>query len=293
MSQKIAIAVIHGIGQAQPDFADPQDRKFLSGIASRLQKAFSNELKDQMSDAGSELVFEPIYWAEVVQKRQEKLYRNLGVSKLSRFFGARDFIFHSLADSIAYQPTSSASDSDVHIYEDVHRVFGETLSELANKAGENAPLCIIGHSMGAAIASNYIWDMQHNKFPANSNNNPLEQGKTLSALYTFGSQIPFWAMRFEGFGVPIQIPSPELTTHHPNAQGEWINFYDRDDLLGYPIQSINQAYKAAVTHEYEVKVGNLLTGWNTFSHNGYWTSKNVTRPIASSLARLWQQVNSQ
>ncbi|HEY9880091.1 MAG TPA: hypothetical protein V6D29_16670 [Leptolyngbyaceae cyanobacterium] len=112
-----------------------------------------------------------------------------------------------------------------------------------------------------------------------------------SSFYTFGSQLPFWALRFKNFGQPIQVPSPKLPIHYSNAKGEWINFYDRDDLLGYPVRNINKAYEAVVTDEQQVSVGNLLTGWNTLSPNGYWESRQVTQAIASSLARLWEQVN--
>lgn len=290
MSQKIAIAVIHGIGKAREEFSDPNDPNFLSGIVPLIKQVFSDNLKDYVSDASSELIFEPVYWAEVVQEPQDKLFKTLGIDQFSKFFGLRDFIFHSLADSVAYQPTSSP-DGEPHIYECIHSTFAKSLCCLANRAGEEAPLCIIAHSMGAAIASNYIWDTQKNRFPASARENPLERGQTFSSFYTFGSQIPFWAMRFKNLGQPIQVPSPELTALYPKVGGEWINFYDRDDLLGYPIKNINDDYKAAVTTEQEVSVGNLLTGWNTFSHNGYWKSRQVTRSIAASLTRLWKQVN--
>jgi hypothetical protein len=290
MTQKIAIAVIHGIGKARPEFAEVGHPDFLSGIAPRLRQAFANELGDRVSDAGSELVFEPVYWADVVQRPQDDLYTRLGINQFSQFFGLRGFIFHSLADSVAYQPTSS-SGNDPQIYEGIHRIFANSLKILADNAGKKAPLCIIAHSMGAAIASNFIWDAQKNRFSADTRDNPLELGQTFSSFYTFGSQVPFWAMRFSNFGEPIQVPSPQLSVHYPEAKGEWINFFDRDDLLGYPIKNINDHYRAAVTDEQEVSVGNWLTGWNTLSHNGYWKSRQVTRSIGASLARLWRQTN--
>ncbi|MGF1496218.1 MAG: hypothetical protein ACFB8W_05255 [Elainellaceae cyanobacterium] len=289
MSQKIAIAVVHGIGKADPEFAEQGHPKFLSGIVPRIQKEFAAELKMDISSARQELEFVPVYWAEVMQARQDKLYGHLNIeSRVSRFLGLRDFIFHSLADSIAYQPTPP--DDGPNLYGEVHRVFAKAIHELADKAGENAPLCMIGHSMGAAIASNYIWDTQQGRIPANAHDNPLERGETLASLYTFGSQLPFWAMRFPDFGKPPQVPSPKLWSHYPEAQGEWLNFYDRNDLLGYPVKDINSHYRAVVS-ETEVSVGNLLTGWNTFAHDAYWHSDQVIRPIAQSLARLWKQVN--
>jgi hypothetical protein len=144
--------------------------------------------------------------------------------------------------------------------------------------------------MGSAIASNFIWDLQHGRQAEGARQNPLERGETLALFYTFGSQIPFWSLRYKNFGQPVQIPSPELSQHHSQATGEWVNFYDRNDLLGYPIADINGLYQKAVNDQ-EVKVGNFFTGWNSFSHNAYWSSSRVTEPIAKSLAQVWRQVN--
>lgn len=291
MPQKIAIAVIHGIGKENPGFIDPsQESKYVGGIKPRLEKAFKKELDGQLDNAESQLVFKPVYWAPVIQERQDELYDRLDIrNTVSSFFTLRDFVFHALADSVAYQPTSSSDDPNLH--QAIHTCFAHTLQNLAKEAGESAPLCIIAHSMGTAIASSYIWDTQKNVFPASARDNPLERGQTLSSFYTFGSQIPFWAMRFKNFGEPPKLPSAGLSAYYPRATGEWINFFDHDDLLGYPIKNINCLYKDAVTQELKVKVGNLLTGWNTLSHNDYWKSKNVIRPIAKSLANLWKQVN--
>ncbi|MEM6840388.1 MAG: hypothetical protein AAF609_26600 [Cyanobacteria bacterium P01_C01_bin.120] len=109
MTQKIAIAVIHGIGKARDEFADPQARKYLSGISPRIRKAFSKELKDILPNAGGELVFKPVCWANVVQRPQDELYERLGIKKFSQFFGLRDFVFHSFADSVAYPLTTGDS----------------------------------------------------------------------------------------------------------------------------------------------------------------------------------------
>ncbi|MBD0336413.1 MAG: hypothetical protein ICV62_13060 [Cyanobacteria bacterium Co-bin13] len=287
MAQKIAIAVIHGIGQANPEFADRQSPNYASGIAARLQQEMIR-LLPQVPDADLQLIVEPMYWAPVVQKPQDELFERLQIrQRLSRFFGLREFIFHSLADSIAYQPIA---DPEEQIYEDIHSRFAETLGRLTDQAGEQAPLCVIAHSLGSAIASNFLWDLQHGRRPTIARDNPLERGDTFSLFYTLGSQIPFWSLRFRNFGTPIQVPSPQLPRIYPNLQGQWLNFYDRNDLLGYPIEGINEEYRQVVKDR-EVKVGNLLTGWNTLSHNEYWRSPAVIKPIAEGLAGVWRQVN--
>lgn len=290
MSQKIAVAVIHGIGKTNPEFNDPNSPKYTSGIAKELKSKVAKQLGKQDEDAILEV--EAIYWAPILQDRQDTLDRNLQVSeKLSSFFGLRDFVFHSLADSVAYQTTSSNNPSDRFIYDEIHNCFAKALKNLADRAGTKAPLCIIAHSLGSVIASNYIWDLQKNRIPSAARTNPLEQGETLALFYTFGSQIAFWSLRHKEFGEPIKIPSEQFSQHYSGIEGEWVNFYDRNDLLGYPIKSINDEYKKAVKADIEVQAGNIVKNWNPLSHNEYWTDDDVTKPIAQSLAKLWKSIN--
>lgn len=291
MSQKIAVAVIHGIGEANPSFNDKSSPNFTSGMAQKLRAQFAKLLKEDERETNSQLEIEAVYWAPVLQDLQDELYKRLKVKeRLSAFFGLREFIFHSLADSVGYQITSSAPDADREIYDEVHKRFAATLSELAKNAGVNAPLCIIAHSLGSTIASNYVWDLQKNLTRIDVGNTPLEKGETLTLFHTFGSQIAFWSLRYRNFGTPITVPSPKLAQHYPGLNGGWTNFYDRDDLLGYPIQTINDEYAKVVTDQ-EVNAGNLAKNWNPFSHNEYWTDDEVIKPIAQSLVNTWKSIN--
>ncbi|MBW4617642.1 MAG: hypothetical protein KME21_31450 [Desmonostoc vinosum HA7617-LM4] len=288
MSNKIAVAVIHGIGKASPEFKNKDNpEKFAGGIARKLKSQVSELLGEDEQQIDSKLEIEAIYWAPILQDLEDELSRRLELKKLSNPWGLRDFIIHSLADSIGYQITPKHRE----IYDQVHEVIAETLKELAQKAGRKAPLCIIGHSLGSVITSNYIWDLQNEVMQIQVGNTPLEQGETLALYYTLGSQIALWRLRYTDFGTPITIPSPKLSNHYPNLEGEWVNFYDRDDVLGFPVKAINDKYKAAVKEDVEVNSGNILTNWTPFSHNGYWTDDEVTKPIAMALASMWKSIN--
>lgn len=285
MSQKVAVAIIHGIGTAEGDFANENNpKKFAGGIAERLKSRFSELMKEKIEDVEAKLDIKVVYWAPVLQDLENELEKRLEFDKLSNPLQGRDFICHSLADSIGYQITPSHRD----IYDQVHSTFAATLQKLAENGGEKAPLCVIGHSFGSVIASNYIWDLQHGKANIKIGESPLEKGETLSLFYTLGSQIALWGLRYKDFGTPVTIPSPQLKEHYPNLQGEWINFYDRDDILGYPLKKMNDQYIRAVTADVEVNVGSPLTNWNPFSHNGYWTDKDVIEPISQALVRVWK-----
>lgn len=97
------------------------------------------------------------------------------------FNDLRRFVINYLGDAIAYQPVETAK----HNYERVHNKVKESLNELSNKAGETAPLCIISHSLGSVIASNYFYDLQ---FKQNSQDSkierlsPLEKGGNINVV---------------------------------------------------------------------------------------------------------------
>lgn len=299
MADKLAIAVIHGIGKTVPEFADPRHENYLSGLVPPLRKAFAKHLQISPEASADLLEFQALYWAPVLQERQDELFQRLDIEEtVSSSFGLRDFIFHALADAVAYQPpVGGANSGPPSIYRLIHETIAASLANLADRAGTDAPLCVIGHSMGSAVASNYLWDLQAGHGPANVRDNPLERGDTFRCFYTFGSQIPFWSLRYRDFGSPIQVPAPAVRDRAPSWGGEWLNFYDRDDLLGYPIGKIygseayrmgDREYPRPTIRDIPVNVGNMLTNWNTLSHNEYWRDPVVTDAIGQSLARLWK-----
>jgi hypothetical protein len=121
---------------------------------------------------------------------------------------------------------------------------------------------------------------------------PLERGETLTLLYTLGSPIALWSLRYRDFGKPIQIPSPLLHTHYPQLQGEWVNFYDADDVVGFPLKELNDDYGLVVSADREINVGNIFGSWNPLSHLAYWTDHDVLDPIAKKLVEVWKTVNT-
>ena len=290
MSQKIAVAIIHGVGKQDPNFAE--------GMAQELKERFAEKLEGKAEDPASELVIRAVYWAPVLQDAEDELWKRMKRAGELDFTTLRRFVVDFAADAIAYQPTPR----DRTIYDRIHGVFAEEIQKLlkVDKVGEKAPLCVIAHSLGSVIASNYFYDLQSgpNRLISPSirgkiGDTPLELGETLTLFYTLGSPLAIWSLRYTNpiFGVPIKVPSPRLSDHYPGLKGEWVNFYDEDDVLGYPLRTLNQDYKGVVRADRQVNVGGLLSSWNPASHLGYWTDNDVTKPIAGQLAQIWLAVN--
>jgi len=283
VSSKIAVAVVHGIGRPDPGFAD--------GLVKSVRRRFA---KDTGASANF-LVVRPVFWAPVIQKEEDELWRRLQTGGSMDFVKLRRLMVDFAADAIAYQPAPRERD----LYEAVHQVFAKTLRALAEEAGPRAPLCVIAHSLGTVIASNYIYDLQADprkkviakSVRAEMGKTPLEKGETLALLYTLGSPLALWSLRYRDFGKPVQVPSLKLNRHYPGLAGEWVNYYDRDDVIGYPLKSINDAYDKAVAADRAVNAGGILSGWSPASHTEYWTDDDIAQPIGQALGRLWKSIS--
>jgi hypothetical protein len=280
MTKKIAVAVIHGIGKQVPEFADGIKRE----IGSRCRK-----------DCGDDIVIGSVHWAPVLQADEDTLWGRLEPYSRIAYKTGRRFLIDFIADAFAYQIAPKEKDA----YMKIHGVFADTLNKLAQQAGPDAPLCIIAHSLGTVIASNFIYDLQadpaksliSDSLRARLGDTPLARGETLALLYTMGSPIPLWSLRYTDFGTPIAMPDPRLVNHHPTIDGEWINFYDADDMVGFPLKTLNKAYGNAVREDREVNIGSLLTSWTPLSHFGYWTDRDVLDPVADKLIEIWKAIN--
>lgn len=285
MTQKLAVAIVHGIGSQKEDFADEMIRL--------LTKRFVKKLEGRIKDPASQVVFKPVFWGSVFEDEEKELWERLKKGGKMDYKGLRLFVINYLADAIAYQPTIDRH----HNYDNVHQVFADSLHDLAEKAGETAPLCVITHSLGSVVANNYFYDLQFQPekirrvVRVNISNTPLEQGETFLLFFTLGSALALWGLRYADFGNAIRVPSPKLSFYYPYLEGGWWNIYDKDDVLGYPLKTLNEHYEKAVTEDVVINAGGLFTSWNPFSHDQYATDSDVIDPIADRLAQTWLKLN--
>ncbi|MCR2805860.1 chemotaxis protein [Paenibacillus soyae] len=283
---KIAVGIIHGIGRQKPDFHE----ELAAALARRLS-LICPEI---------ELVTEGIYWGDITERIEEKLLGKLAPYKLrwDNWFDARGFMVSFAGDAIAYQPIPRVDNPrpQEFIYTDIHERMARKLQCLARRAGATAPLCLIGHSLGSVIACNYLYDLQKRKLPPRiqaiiaRGNTPLEKGETLSHLFTMGSPIALWTLRFDDFGKPVDVPAPK---YRQQRVGEWVNFYDKDDIIAFPLKRLSESYNNAVTEDVEVRNPGLMAWTPLGSHGGYFRSSAIQKRICHSLARMYRSLNPQ
>lgn len=323
---RVAVMFVHGVEIA--------DERFAATAIALLREEFSRIAGVPADDA---LAIRTAFWAPVYEHRQDMLLDRMGGGPARRVFDVLDelagradrgssvallaatvtglvralpwapefhyptlrwLIVHYLGDAISYE--SGAVDSS--LYDAVHEVLAETVHHLAADAGPDAPLCVIGHSLGSLVVSNFFYDLQaaqgrHEpattlspQVAAALDDTPIERGDTFGWFYSLGSPLALWSQRHPDFGDPVTVPHPALTDHHPRQRGEWVNIWDPDDVIASPLKRLNERYDVAVDEDRRVSVGPWWLGWSPLVHPYYWNDRRVITPIATSLAQAWHRL---
>ncbi len=279
MAQKIAIALLHGFRSQTEQFANDVHRELMDRCIPQI---------------GTDIVLRVVDWADVLSNTEKQLLQRLSAVETLYYPQMRTFITEWIADALAYQQMPH----DRRLYDCIHELFAQTMRDLARAAGENAPLCIIAHGLGSVIASNYIYDLQNAhkgliapNVLAQIADTPMERGETLSLFYTISSPIALWNMRYPNFGTPIAFPHPALPDHYRNLPTEWINFYDPQDVFGYPLKALNAAHWETVTEDRPINTGRVIDHLTPQSQRQYGTAKTILQPIADKVIEVWRSAN--
>jgi hypothetical protein len=325
---RIAVLLVHGVEIQDPEFAvaatELLKKRFSEHVGRRgpsaddalvietvhwapVLEVRQRELFGKMYGPGTEKFFEGVVRNVKELNRGSKLAlpRFLASAAVQQvpFNGgglhwptARWVMTHFIGDAIAYPQTGDRSN-----YDAIHETYARALRVLATRAGPEAPLSVLSHSFGTIISSDHFYDLASPKklvpaaVEAVSQGTPLERGETLCWFYTMGSPMALWSLRYPDAKLdrPIEVPSPKIANHHarhPALRGEWINFYDDDDIISYPLQPLSAEYQGRVADR---RVALTVPGlsWSPAVHPFYWSDAVVMDPIAKSLAEGFRAIN--
>ena len=282
MTKKVAVAVIHGMGAQRKDpDAGSDELSFSKDLHKYVRRVVGND------DFDGGVEWREIYWASVLQDRQDDYYDK--IKGMTDFDALRRFVMFNLSDAASYRKTSSRGSDQT--YKLVHDRVKKVLKELAQAVGPDAPLIIIAHSLGGHVMSNFIYDMQKTIFQGRKGAaTALELVQTVSRIFTFGCNIPVFVFAYPEKDVtPIRYPGAGLPVPL-QIKPWWVNMYDRDDVLGFPLAETSPKYREMADKnelfDAQVNVGSILTSWNPVSHNAYWKDEDVYRPIGLKIASL-------
>jgi hypothetical protein len=303
---KLHIAIIHGIGKNGPGFS----RDLTERIRREFKRALQKILKIS-DDHSGDLNFIEVIWDDILAVNQARLadiFRKefkrrdqsekmnfaswvlmvFVVAAVSSFifknpwivaliaFGAFPFVksvFVKLRTDIAAEFID-----DIICYREkvAQKMILDRVEERLRSCGDfpgGANVHFISHSLGTVIASDYVWEAQK---PGNF----LNQKTKVGNFFTMGSPLPLFSLQFGGpelFNKPFVIQ---------DEAGRWVNIYDRDDPIAYPLKCLNDAYDRTVLKDQEVDVG-----WFGLAHVNYWKSEQVARLMAHKFALDWLREN--
>lgn len=268
---RLAVAIIHGIGN-QPDQRDEEGlHTFAAHLVAALRKRLGSDAK--------EIAFQSLYWASVLDQREEAYLQGLHDQPL-RWRWLRRIITLFLGDASGYRKTSQAYDTS---YEEVHQCVRQGLNELRAKVGPDTPLIVLAHSLGGHIFSNYVWDQQKLNQSSSCALDPFLGLETFSGFITFGCNIPLFTFAYDPV-VPIRFPGHCLPTPL-QTKARWLNVYAPADILGYPLRPL-QNYAQVVTQDCSMPVGPWYKRFTPFSHLDYWNDAKFHRYVAHHLRQL-------
>lgn len=268
--KRVAVLVIHGIGGQRADFAEP------------LIRGVNREVKRLGADA-SAIAWQPVYWDDLLVPRQQAyLKRALKDGRLN-YQRLRQFVVSALGDAGAYRQRPSgtlAGTQSGRTYERVHARIQEQLSGLYHGplSERPLPLVLMAHSFGGHILSNYVWDSQQTP---DGKLSAFERMHWLAGFITFGCNIPLFTFAVDK-PVPIRFPATRLPARF-KEKARWLNFYDPDDVLGWPLKPVSPAYARAVDADIRLQVGGAVSGWTPAAHLLYWRDRRFARHVAEFL----------
>lgn len=271
MTGDIGVLAVHGVGTQDERFADAFWEKLVGEIRAR---GFDP----------SRVRWRPAFWADVLAAKQRDLWRRLRLDRL-RWDPLRRFVVDVLGDATAYRVTGRGHRD---VYKAIQEVIRRNLADLRKQLGElDKPLVVVAHSLGSHIISNYTWDAQHERrrlYADFDEWSAFERMETLTGIVTVGSPIPLFTLAYEDVKA-ITFPPLSLPEHLRGA-ARWLNLFDADDVLGYPLRGLSDSYAQAVGEDREINVGGPVNSWNPTSHGKYWGDGNFVRPVAGLITRI-------
>ena len=270
MSKELGIVVIHGMGETKENY--------YFGLQENIGKFLGQDIWDKIH-------FEPIFYQDLMQTNEYRVWANMVNQEVLDWKGLRQFMLFAFADAatLEHKPERQGS-----VYHEVQKRIVEALKITRTALGnQDKDIILVAQSLGGQIISNYIWDFDKNQNIFNPNDpdfyqlDPAEEKfvklESLRYFFTTGCNIPLFVAGF----------NPIVAIKKPNDNFKWFNYFDKDDVLGWPLKPLSDSYKRVVDEDIEINTGNLfIKGWNPWSHTGYWTDRDFVKPLCDKIQLL-------
>ena len=275
MPKTIALITIHGMGDTEKDY----------------YTEFYEEIKKSLGKTTwDKVIFKHLYYQDILQEKQEEIFNRM--RDQIDWMKLRKFLLYGFSDAASLEYKKETNNSP---YFHTQEMIMQTMDKIFDEAGQKEiPTVIAAHSLGCQVMSSYIWDANPDlQASAGIWSTQLDDGvakgspkdnfrrmRSLQRFYTTGCNIPIFVA---GHKI-IEAISP------PTPSFKWHNFFDEDDVLGWPLRPLSPSYKQLV-EDISINagggvIGTIFKSWNPFSHGQYWTDSEVIGHLSSTIKHL-------
>jgi hypothetical protein len=268
---KTAIIVLQGMGKPNEAFYEKLEkniRKYLTPPANGHIAFFPVDYQASFQDAQTRL------WERIVASNKRNIRQK----------GIRRFLLDYFSDAVTYEFDKESSDG---VYQKVHSEIYSVLKNAASYCGNDGRLIIITYSLGCQVFSNYVWDLQksmNGDLQGIWKNEPLPHNdflklKTLRCWFSCGCNIPLFVSGLDKIEA-IRKPTTDF---------EWLNYFDRSDVLGWPLKALSKTGENGVISGYNELVQDvpINIGWWIMSHVKYWRRRAFVKRVAQIINNLF------
>lgn len=266
--KRLAIAVIHGLGS--------EEEFYSVELKHRITEEYVKGAEGRLED---DLLFYEIYWADLVKEELEAFRKKANYKGDLAYQNLRQIMTDTQALALLYTPGTE-------VYESINNRIKDGMRKFASHrrvSEDSTPLVVLAHSYGGVMMSHFIKGMQQSKSQLSN----FETMKTLVGYITFGN--PQGMYTFDGLdselGQSCDIKGSAVPADLVK-RARWYNFYDKDDIVAYPLKGLSEEFNKHVDGDFEINVGSAATSWNPACHTGYWEDKDFYKPVAEFIGEL-------
>lgn len=273
---------IHGMGEGS---SIAEYRMLFDAIETAYNdRTNSNIFKNKFALQGVE-------WQSVTLHPEKTIYETAFATKANN---GRKNAIDILVDPIRtlrYFMTFFAGDIIAYTAENDNGIRNKVWAEMYPIITNDEPYSIIAHSLGSVIAFDYLYKLFDKSEPLYDTPGltaeQMENCKTsFRHFVTMGSPIGLFLLRQ---GKLWSGTNPAFSTvvnpvqNQDGIERQWLNFYDKQDIVAYPLQDIMKRNQQNIALPIDICVdtGDLIMN----SHTGYWSNMEVADDIAAIFSR--------
>ncbi|MDA3930012.1 MAG: hypothetical protein PF541_13765 [Prolixibacteraceae bacterium] len=246
-----------------------------AGFSEKLQKDIARYTKRTQLKNNYTIIECRPYNVTGIDDSQKALFERMNKNnKLGGLLNFRRQVLEGFGDAVVFDRDPANANSS---YKKIHNYIKdsiETIHDLMQNYDESI-LVVLAGSMAVYIINCYVWDADNNKgifetTPATNKNNLRD----LNYMASIGCNIPIYVS---------DIPENKIIAiDRRNAEFTWDNYYDKNDVLGWPLKPLSPTYNALITRDEQINTGSYVG-----SHIRYWDDNSFTRPFSEKLVELF------